>query len=412
MDKQQKAIILGGTDDHIALIENLKKRGYYTILIDYNANPPAKVAADLHIQESTLEEDKVLKIATEQKVDLVISACIDQALLTACYVAERLGLPAPFSYETALNVTNKGYMKKRMVENGIPTSNYYFVDSSTDIESLELLYPIMVKPADSNGSFGVKKAHDKEELNRYLIEALKISRSATAIAEEFNTGIEVSVDCFVENGISKIVMMSQLFKKAIDASTMLIFQSVIPAEISDNARFKIEDIANRIASNFNLDNTPLLIQTIVNEDDVRVIEFSPRIGGTKHKAIKDITSFDILDSSIDSFLGKKVKVEFNQPKNYTSKNHIYTYPGIFGDIANYDTLLTEGVISDFIFFKTRGMEINGDLASRSRVASFVVKSSSKELLFEKINQAVNTLQVYDINGEPIMRKDIFQGEKI
>jgi|SRR5690554_2186935 len=107
MDKQQKAIILGGTDDHIALIENLKKRGYYTILIDYNANPPAKVAADLHIQESTLEEDKVLKIATEQKVDLVISACIDQALLTACYVAERLGLPAPFSYETALNVQIK-----------------------------------------------------------------------------------------------------------------------------------------------------------------------------------------------------------------------------------------------------------------------------------------------------------------
>lgn len=408
----KKSIVLGGTDDHIALIENLKKRGYYVILIDYHVNPPAKEVADLHIQESTLEEDKVLQIAKEQNVDLVISACIDQALLTACYIAEKLRLPAPFSYETALNVTNKCYMKKRMVESGIPTSRYYSVDKNTDIKLLDLKYPVMVKPADSNGSFGVKKAHNPEELNRYLKEALKISRSSISVIEEFNSGIEISVDCFVENGASKVVMMSQLFKKPIDSSTMLIFQSIIPAEISKIAKIKIEGIANDIARSFGIDNTPLLIQTIVNRDEVNVIEFSPRIGGTKHKAIKEITDFDILNASIDSFLGKKVKVEFNQPKYYTSKNHIYTYPGVFGDIVNYEQLLAKGVISDFIFFKRKGMEISGDLASRSRVGSFVVTSNSKKELLGKIKDAVNSLEVYDINGKPIMRKDIFQGEKI
>ena len=34
------------------------------------------------------------------------------------------------------------------------------------------------------------------------------------------------------------------------------------------------------------------------------------------------------------------------------------------------------------------------------------------MLFEKINKAVNALEVYDINGKPIMRKDIFQGKNI
>lgn len=29
------AIVLGGTNPHKALIENLKGRGYYTILVDY-----------------------------------------------------------------------------------------------------------------------------------------------------------------------------------------------------------------------------------------------------------------------------------------------------------------------------------------------------------------------------------------
>ena len=42
-----KALVLGGTDDHIALIESLKRRGYRTILIDHYENPPAQAVADL-----------------------------------------------------------------------------------------------------------------------------------------------------------------------------------------------------------------------------------------------------------------------------------------------------------------------------------------------------------------------------
>ena len=101
------AVVLGGTFPHITLVENLRQRGYYTILVDYYDNPPAKASADEHLQESTLDKKKVLDIARSRNAELVISACIDQANVTACYVADKLGLPAPYSYETALRVTNK-----------------------------------------------------------------------------------------------------------------------------------------------------------------------------------------------------------------------------------------------------------------------------------------------------------------
>ena len=111
--------MLGGTSPHIALIENLKDRGYYTVLVDYYENPPAKKVADEHIRESTLDQDKVLEIAKSINAKLVISACVDQANVTACYVAEKLGLPVPYIYETAMSVTNKGLMKRKMLESGI-----------------------------------------------------------------------------------------------------------------------------------------------------------------------------------------------------------------------------------------------------------------------------------------------------
>ena len=47
--EKKTAIILGGTIPHCELIQQLKSRGYYTILVDYYDNPPAKVYADMHI---------------------------------------------------------------------------------------------------------------------------------------------------------------------------------------------------------------------------------------------------------------------------------------------------------------------------------------------------------------------------
>lgn len=73
------AIVLGGTVPHKELIEQLKKRGYFTILVDYLQNPPAKAVADIHIQESTLDKEKVLEIAKEYHASLTICGCVDQA---------------------------------------------------------------------------------------------------------------------------------------------------------------------------------------------------------------------------------------------------------------------------------------------------------------------------------------------
>ena len=39
-------------------------------------------------------------------------------------MAEKLGLPFPYSYETALDLTDKTRMKRIMKENGIPTAEY------------------------------------------------------------------------------------------------------------------------------------------------------------------------------------------------------------------------------------------------------------------------------------------------
>ena len=119
-----KIVVLAGGADQIALINELKKRGHYVILVDYFECPPAKPYADEHVVASTLDVERVREIAVEKKADLVCTACTDQALLTVANVSEQLGLPCYISYKTALDVTNKSYMKHRMLESLLQGSSF------------------------------------------------------------------------------------------------------------------------------------------------------------------------------------------------------------------------------------------------------------------------------------------------
>ena len=403
------AVVLGGTLPHKTLIEKLRDRGYYTVLVDFSENPIAKTVADKHIQESALDVEKVLEIARKYQASLVISTCGDQINTTACYVAETLGLPLPYDYETALKVTNKVLMKQLMLDNNIPTSKYYKVESITDIDSHCLKYPIIVKPTDSYSSKGVRKILDKNEnVEEIVQEALNISRKKEAIIEEYVVGTEIGIDCFVKDGKSTVLMVKERRKiNKNNNCVQQIYGSIWPLPISKEVQEQIKTVSNQIANVFNLHNTPLMIQAIMNENSISVIEFGARIGGGESYKIIKSTGFDYLDAAIDSFLGNEVMINNHKLNMFYASNFLYAKQGVFGSISFNELLLTDNIIEYCKPLKEKGFEIDSKITSNNRIGVFVVKADTIEGLHDKINYALENIEVYDIDGNPIMRRDIY-----
>ena len=403
------ALILGGTVPHSELIKQLKERGYYTILIDYLPNPPAKSVADEHLQETTLDENKVLAIAEERGAELVICGCVDQANITACYVMEKLGRKPPYSYEIAKNVTNKGYMKRMMLDHHIPTSNFVYVDNLEGTNDIRLRYPVMVKPADSNSSNGVKKANSEEEMRLHLKEALVISRNHRAVVEEFVTGREISAYCFITNGKAKLLMTAERLS-VMDGEDKVIkcYASVAPAQISKMAERRAEKVATMIAQTFGFDNTPLFFQGLVNGDEISVIEFAPRVGGgISFQTIRENTGFDIISATIDSYLGVNVDLSnYHAPCYEMTVNTVYGYDGVYDHMTGYDALLQNGTIENMFFHKNSGAVIDNSRASSSRIGAFIVKAQNGADSKRKISEAFNALDAFDNNGKSMIRRDL------
>ena len=402
------AIVLGGTVPHVELVNQLKGRGYYTILVDYLDNPPAASVADEHIQESTLDQEKVLEIALERKADLVICGCVDQANITACYVMEKLGKKPPYSYDLAKKITNKGYMKKVMMENAIPTSRYYYIDDDSDMADIVLDYPVIVKPADCNSSKGVRKANDPAQMKEYLKDAILASRNKRAIVEEFVEGVEFSAYCFVHN--KKAVLFNTNERLSVqdgEKKVIKCYASILPARIPEWATKRAEEIATRIAEVFELDNTPLFFQGIVKNGEVYVIEFAPRVaGGVSFSTILDSTGFDQVSAVIDSYLGIVPDMTHFDPKFSLVVNSVYGNDGIFDHAENYESLIEDGTIEHIYFHKKRGAVIDNSTATASRVCVFIIKVDSFEEALRKSGRVYSCLRLIDNEGNNMIRKDI------
>ena len=408
-----KIMVLAGGHDQAAFIRELRLlvKDVFIILLDMNTNVLAAKEADKMLPISTMDFEKVKQAAVDEKVDFIMTACGDQPLLTVGVVSEELGLPCYLTKEQILNLTNKKNMKKVMIENGIPTSKYKTFTSIDEIDDSGLEYPLIVKPADSNGSKGVRKVINNEELMEKAREAQRYSITGTIILEEFNEGEEISCDYYIQDGNAVEVLKLQSNKfKASESITSVIYQSIIPAPyLNANAKKKLDEIANIIAKAYNLNNTPLLVQAIVKGDKVNVLEYSARLGGgSKYKTIQNVTDFNVLRACAMSMLGMKPVIPQMAKRDLCySKCHFYVSGGKLCDIRGLDELIKEGIIDEFLPTSPLGAQKRFPSSSGDRIGCVFITAKDYVELQQKVETAVNRIQVIDENGNDMLIRTMY-----
>ena len=405
-------MILAGGNDQAALMEELRRyfRGdVELILLDTTRDVKAFPYADRFIQVDTSNPESELEAARSEKVDYILTACGDSPLLTMAYVSAQLGLPCYLTEEETRNLTNKIYMKRKMVENGIPTAKHIYVNSIDDeIDVSNMQFPLIVKPVDSNGSKGVKKVFEEKDLKRLLNEALRYSRTKKAIIEEYKEGTELSVDVYVERGEAKILSVTTSNKIKENKDSFTILQSEYPPKV-DYSEGRVREICQQIADAYQLKDSPLLVQMIVGNGEYNVVEFSARMGGgSKYHLIHVLSGIDIMKVYVEMVMGEKPHVEPQKQWNNALMNYVYCKPGTFAELKNFEELKQEGLIYSYFTYKMPGAVIEKSNTSSDRVAGFLVVGNSEDEVNVKLHKANELLQVLTPAGEDIMRHDFYE----
>ncbi|WP_174865321.1 ATP-grasp domain-containing protein [Pectobacterium polaris] len=403
-----KVIVLAGGYDQIALIQELKSRDCYVILVDYNNEPIAASYADKHYNDSTMDIERVRVIAETEQVKLITTACTDQALFVAAFVSEKLSLPFPFSSKLACSLTNKKWMKEVLIKNEIPTARHILHHGIIDWKELERLsYPMVFKPVDANSSKGVSKVESVDELDMAFTYALKNSRSSIVLSEEFIEGQELSVDSWVDsNGEATVLMVSRSLKNASEENGFPIIASLYPARNKEYIEGSITPLIKKIANAFNLSNTPLLVQVIASSNDIKVVELSARMGGgCKHHFLRHVTGVDTIKLLVDVFLSKKIGfIEPKYQEKFYLMKYIYAENGVFSGVEGMGKLKENGVIVDYYPTRKNNSIISGCSTSTDRVGAMLLTASNYEEIFMLLEQCYEKISVPDKNSKVELKK--------
>ena len=407
-----KALVLAGGFPQIELIKQLKTRGIKVVLADYNDDPVAKKYADKYYQVSTLDVDGITSVACGEQVDFLITVCTDQALLTVAKVSELLGLPCYIDYATALNVTNKQYMKEVFVKDGIQTAKHVILTELEEATISAMSYPLIVKPVDCNSSKGVRRVENLKELKEAFTDAVNFSRTNTAIIEEYIEGSEITVDVYVEKGKANVLSISGSDKIA-EKDKFVIFRTIQPAAINEGVRMQVELISQQIADAFGIVDSPMLIQMLTDGRKAYVIEFSARTGGgVKYLLIKHVSGFDVIKAVIDLTLGDKPHVVKNASQTkYLVNDFIYCKPGKYDHFEGFEELKAEGYLQDYYVFKWQGAEFDCVKSSGDRVGGYTITADTVDELIAKHNEVRKRIRVIDACGNDMVRHDLLTALK-
>ena len=205
-------MLLGGLRYLLPVIDAAHKLGHYVITCDYLPDNIAHKYSDEYVNVSIIDKEAVLEEARKRNIDGIMSFAVDPGVVTAAYVADRMGLPMPGPYESVCILQNKDRFRKFLADNGfnVPKAKGYssIEEAMADIASFS--WPVIVKPTDSAGSKGVTKVNGPEEIENALKTAFDHSISKHIIVEDFieKQGCSSDCDCFSIDGKLEFVSFS------------------------------------------------------------------------------------------------------------------------------------------------------------------------------------------------------------
>lgn len=309
---QHKLLIVGASIGQVPLLLKAKERGIHVTVVSIPGNYSCFELADDIIYADVFDRDLVVKEAKKRGITAVISDQNDLMAPTVAYVAEKLGLPGNH-FETVMTYCNKNRFRDACDKACVPCPKHIAVNTpDDDLSIFGGVFPLMVKPADSQSSIGVKKVGNQEELQVALQFALEKSPTHSAIVEEFFEGREFVCEGFVDNG--KYYPLQFADRRYFDLKGVLIpSQTIFPSNLSKEIQERIVGYEQALSTSTKPSFAITHSEYLVNEasGEVRIVESALRGGGVyiSSDLIPMATGIDINDVLLDKALGVEVDVD-------------------------------------------------------------------------------------------------------
>jgi biotin carboxylase len=307
----QTVLVIRSLWEQVPLIEAANRCGARTVAIDEDSDAEGlTVADDPLVVDSLRDADACLDAVAEFDIDAVVTDECDYSLFTASYIGTRLGIPA-VDLAAAQMTTHKGRLRNRLAGQ-TPQPSFATCTTLSGVRDAadEIGYPLIVKPVDSRGAFGVTRVSEDAGLKNAYLDALVNSHAREVITERFVEGTPITVEGYYRDGEHRTLLIGSKDTPLgnLDPDREIVY----PATLDDEIKKNVVDINDRIASHIDSGFGATHAEYVVSEDGVcYLLEFHNRGGGIhiSAKIVREVTGFDINKQLLADAVGAQLTQE-------------------------------------------------------------------------------------------------------
>lgn len=370
----KKLAIIGASYLQEPLIQRAKEKGIETHVFAWAAGDVGEKSADFFYPISTTEKEEILAKCREIGIDGICTIASDLAVIAVNYVAGHLGLVGN-SMECTVRSTNKHLMRECFKDHGLPSPRSFLVESASDLEGIDLTFPVIVKPLDRSGSRGITKVEDYSGLSEAIEAAKSQGFEKKALVEEFISGKEYSVEYISWQGKHLFLALTEKFTTG--APGYIETAHFEPAEVDQATLERVKDLVERSLDALGIEYGASHSELKIDEaGNMGLIEIGGRMGGDciGSDLVELTTGYDFLEAVIDIALG-------DPPKEYERREAFAAVRFVLGQ-EDVDVLENIRKNNPELIIKEDLHEITGDSVTQSgdRFGYFILSGNNKELL--------------------------------
>ena len=362
------------------MIEHLASRNEHELYgIHYDDRPHCSNLFRQIFTADLRDLQQIIEFSDQIQPQAVISDQCDYSLFVQSLVAHRHELSGP-TLEAAQFSNNKYLQRLQSKKTGIkiPEFELCWIPEQVHAFAEKHSFPIIIKPVDNRGSFGVIKIEHADDINSSFHCSIIHSHSRTLLVEEFIEGVHITVDgyAFPQNGNRSIALAT----KELDPEIPVAMEIVYPGELSDELfsdALKINESVNKkLGYSFGMTHSEYMIRG----GEVFLIESANRGGGvyTSEIIAPYSADIDLVSQYVSDCLGEKSDL-FKPPKHLNVVLRFFSFNlGKISKITGWEHICAEKNMLKCDLFVKPGDTINSVTSDANRHGYIIYKGTVQD----------------------------------
>ena len=374
------------------------------VLISVGNVPEAemhKVSDEQYYIDCT-DEAAVRKLFEEKQIDGLLSCSSEAVIRKSVGFLERMGIR---SYSTARQweiLMDKQKFKAYAGRFGIRKIPDY------DPASEDVAFPVIVKPVDNGGSFGIRVCRNRSELDEAVEYAKENSFSGSVICEKLISGDFFQFEIWRQNGESYFPYTKErIFYEAAGDSPQQPFVDIYPSSADDLIARELYAPLSEMLDELGVDNGSCMFQGIICDSYPYIMDTAFRLsGGMDFRVVEKDKGVDLVGSHMEYALTGRFGGDFSCLKQPLSRSYATVCIGLkngkIQKISGLDEVSRLPYVYSAFAYYREGDEMKHSGLFLQVLCRIFLSGKDLDEVKSRMLEITRMIEVYDEHGESML----------